>query len=86
MPEPVKLSRERWASLCRATPMIVGGFDLLSGKPQTETLHYVDRDSITISEPREIDGITFLPAEYVPADDGSHVEYRFRNGSSIAVG
>lgn len=70
MTDPVKLSRERWEMLT------LGDY----GRE-----NYVVA-SLKFSLPRavEIDGVIFLPAEYVPAE--SHVEYHFGNGSSIAVG
>ena len=85
MPEPVKLSRERWEMLKRAKTAFTG--HALGDIAAIVSVTAANRlGLLTVSEPIEIDGITFLPAEYVPADDGSHVEYRFRNGSSIAVG
>ncbi len=57
MPEPVKLSRERWEMLVRGTgakPRYFG-----HGDP-------VPCEVIELKTAREIDGIVFLPAEYVP--------------------
>lgn len=53
MTSPVKLSRERWEMLKRV--MIV-----------TSDTPFV-LNGLTVPAPLEIDGITFLPAEYVPA-------------------
>ncbi len=52
--EPVKLSRERWEMLRGSWEWpIVGMYS--DGSP-----------FMTVTEPREIDGVIFLPAEYVP--------------------
>ncbi len=64
MPDPVKLSCERWDLLGRA-PLPDG----------TRAGH----NSLTTTAPIEIDGVTFLPAEYVPAEvlvAGAEVEWK----------
>lgn len=61
--EPVRLSRERWEMLRDSGPP-----EFIScGRPE-------DWTSITIASPREIDGVIFLPAEYVPRDAGPSPE------------
>ncbi len=53
--EPVKLSRERWVALARyMVPQCPADYET-SG-----------RDRLILAKPIEIDGVTFLPAEYVP--------------------
>lgn len=83
MTSPVKLSRERWEMLWHAP-----------GKSEYRVqpnCHY-ESDRVTMSAPVEIDGITFLPAEYVPAEtawrpgsapnaDGSRSQYHGAEGS-----
>lgn len=49
--QPVKLSRERWKLLLSAGPSYA-----LLGEPAR----------ITLAHSEEIDGVTFLPAEYMP--------------------
>lgn len=51
--EPIKLSRERWNALWRA---------FRGPYPQ------YDAGSICVSVPHEAEGVTFLPATYVPRD------------------
>lgn len=71
MTSPVKLSRERWEMLVAKPPAAEG---------------WCYPHAIIVTTPREIDGITFLPAEYVPAEtawrpgsapnaDGSRSQY-----------
>lgn len=52
MTQPVKLSRERWEMLRR-------GFVVTSDVPFV-------LNGITLPIALEVDGVTFLPAEYVP--------------------
>lgn len=62
MSEPVKLPRERWEMLYAAktaTPTL-GSF---SAEPVPERPGF-----FRISNPIEIDGVVFLPADYVQAD------------------
>ncbi len=54
MSEPVKLSRERWDSLWRGLTGHAAG----AWEPK----------SVVIGKPLQIDGVIFLPAEYVPRD------------------
>ncbi len=62
MPEPVKLSRERWDSLTRGGHPNYERVVVLidnAGTPQM-TKRAIVRETL------EFDGIIFLPAEYVP--------------------
>ncbi len=57
MTEPIKLSRERWISLARyMVPHCPSDYPTAEG------------DKLVLAIPTEIDGVIFLPAEYVPAD------------------
>lgn len=62
MREPVKLSRERWDSLTRGGHPDYEKVTILRGVIGAMPRAFVE-------EPLTFDGITFLPAEYVPADE-----------------
>lgn len=55
----VKLTRERWEMLCASNKPI-------EPKAATEIRNWQNQRAITITVPTEVDGVTFLPAEYVP--------------------
>lgn len=58
MAEPVKLSRERWEMLVASWEYLIIGM-------------YSDGSRfINVLEPRDVNGVIFLPAEYVSADAG----------------
>lgn len=74
MSEPVKLSRERWEMLWHAP-----------GKSEYRVqpnCHY-ESDRVTMSAPVVIDGITFLPAEYVPGDERPKPAMRYADYAQI---
>lgn len=71
MPDPVKLSRERWEMLAGSSPM---AGTIVDAK-------YPLR-SMTLQLPREIDGVIFLPAEYVPM---TAIEETIQFGGKILV-
>lgn len=68
MPEPVKLNRERWDSLTRGIK--------LDEKRVVVTIRN-EGCSALVTEPVEFNGITFLPATYVPADSDLKDRQRF---------
>lgn len=71
MGEPVKLSRERWELLWRGA------------RANWETNLPVPKH-ILLANTTEIDGITFLPAEYVP-DHGTDIDrVLYETGKPIA--
>lgn len=54
--EPVRLSRERWGALVASWEYPIIGM-------------YSDGSRfINVTEPRDVDGVIFLPAEYVPLE------------------
>jgi len=57
MTEPVKLSRERWDAL-------VDHWIRLD--KDDRTIRSVATNRVAVTVPAEIDGVIFLPAEYVP--------------------
>ncbi len=59
MVEPVRLSRERWASLAAY---------MASMQYHPDVGNVAASKSIELYRPIESDGVIFLPAEYVPAE------------------